>query len=231
MKVLYNPRKIFKTLCIFIAALVICAAAIKLLYHYYKTNGIATLDLIFNLDKEHNIPSLYSFAQLVVAAVLLVIIALHASGKKLRSAKSWWLMAFLFFYIAADELESIHERVDRFLRQNFHTTGFLHFSWIIPAVIILLILGIILLKFVAGLPAISRKRFLIAGTIYIIGAVGGDAVGGEYISIHGNGLGWPYVLEYHIEETMEMFGIACFIYALLQHIKDNISDKIIFKSE
>ena len=231
MKVLYKPFRIFKILCIVITVLVVFAVLFKLLHHYYKTHGIALLDFIFNLDEEHNIPSFYSFAQLVTAGVLLMIIALHASGEKLRYASSWWLMVFLFFYIAVDELESIHERVDKYLRENFHTTGFFHFSWIIPAVILLLILGLILLKFVVNLPPLSRKRFLIAGSVYIVGAVGGDAVAGEYISIHGNGLGWPYVLEYHIEETMEMFGIAYFIYGLLLHIKENISAEIVFKSE
>jgi len=228
MNIPVTPIRVLRTLIKIIAGLVFCGLLTHLLFHYLKSLLIAELSYIFNLDEEHNIPAVYSFFQLLAACFLLAIIARHASQAKHKLRAYWWLMALLFFYISFDELESFHERASLWIHLHFHTTGFFYFAWVIPTIFILLVLGLILLRFLRYLPADSRKRFLIAGTVYITGAVGGDVVAGQYISIHGNGLGWPYVVEYHVEETMEMLAIAYFIYALLLHIRDNIREPVIF---
>jgi hypothetical protein len=228
MNITITPLRLLSTLIKIVCALVFCAVVTRLLFHYNKSPLIEELSYIFNLDEEHNIPAVYSFFQLLFASLLLALIAWHASKTKDRLSGYWWLMTILFFYIAFDELESFHERAGLWLHQHFHTTGFFYFAWVVPAVIILLVLGIILIRFLLSLPVACRKRFLIAGTVYIVGAVGGDIVAGQYISMHGSGLGWPYVVEYHIEETMEMLGIAYFIYALLLYIRDFTTQPVIF---
>jgi len=228
MNISITPSRLLSTLLKIVCVLLFCAVVTRLLFHYYKSPCIAELCYIFNLDEEHNIPAVYSFFQLLAAAFLLAMIAMHASKTKDRLRGYWWLMTILFFYIAFDELESFHERVSLWLHQYFHTTGFFYFAWVAPAVIILLVLGIILLQFLRNLPIACRKRFLVAGIVYITGAVGGDIVAGKYITMHGSGLGWPYVVEYHVEETMELLAIAYFIYALLLHIRDHTRQPVIF---
>jgi hypothetical protein len=228
MNISLTPARLLRTLIKIIAALLFCAVSTRMLFHYFKSPAIAELSFIFNLDEEHNIPAVYSFFQLLGASLLLAMIARHASNTKDKLRAYWWLMTLLFFYIAFDELESFHERASLCLHLHFHTIGFFYFAWVAPAIVILLVLGIILLQFLRHLPAAGRKRFLLAGTVYITGAVGGDIVAGKYITVHGSGLGWPYVVEYHIEETMELLGIAYFIYALLLHIRDNIREPINF---
>ena len=228
MNISITPLRLLSTLIKIVCALVFCAVVTRLLFHYYKSPLIEELCYIFNLDEEHNIPALYSFFQLLAAAFLLALIARHAFKTKDGLSAYWCLMTILFFYIAFDELESFHERASLWLHQQFHTSGLFYFAWVVPAVVTLLILGIILLRFLRNLPLDSRKRFLIAGTVYITGAVGGDVIAGQYISMHGSGLGWPYVVEYHVEETMEMLGIAYFIYALLLYIRDSTTQPVIF---
>ena len=230
MKIFLNPLLVRKVLYRIAGTLVACGIITRLLFHFNKSPAAATISFLFNLDEEHNIPAIFSFLQLLFAGVLLACIAIHSSDKKDPLRRYWWLMTFLFFYIAIDELESIHEMSNAWFHQHFHTTGLLHFAWIIPALFFLLVLSIILFKFLSRLPSLSRKRFLLAGIVYVVGAVGGDAIAGQYISIHGNGLGWPYVLEYHIEEAMEMFSISYFIWALLLHIRDRISPEITFRT-
>jgi hypothetical protein len=211
-----------------VGGLLFCGLCTRMLFHYFKSPAIAELSFIFNLDEEHNIPAVYSFFQLLTACFLLAMIARHAWQTKDKLRAYWWLLTLLFLYISFDELESFHERASLWIHLHFHTTGFFYFAWVAPAIFILLALGIIMGKFLWHLPAPARKRFMLAGTIYISGAVGGDAVAGKYISIHGSGMGWPYVLEYHIEETMELMAIAYFIYALLLYIRDNIKEPVIF---
>jgi MFS family permease len=226
----YNTRKIYNALRVFIVVLVACSILAKGMHHFFKTNLVANIDFLFNLDEEHNVPALFSFLQLLFAGMLLWIISYMVAKAGQRDAGYWKLMAFLFFYIAIDELESIHERFGAVLHSLLHTSGIFYFAWIIAAILILAVLGLVLLGFLQRLPADTRKRFLVAGIVYITGAVGGDLVGGAYISAHGNGLGWPYVLEYHVEETMEMLAIAYFIYSILRHIETHMSKSITFRN-
>jgi len=226
----YLPLRLFRIQKMVILLLVIFSLVFKYCHHYITTQAIVTFDFLFNLDEEHNIPAFYSFLQLFIAGVLLLIVGSHAAGIKNKDARYWRLIAVIMFYIAVDELESIHERVGLFVHSYFHTSGALYFAWVIPAILLLGLLGLVLLNFLRRLPAPSRKRFLFAGIVYLTGALGGDLLGGLYISHHGDGLGWPYVLEYHIEETLEMIGIAYFINAVLLHIKTNVGDRVVFKS-
>jgi hypothetical protein len=228
MTIAVTPTRLLKILVTIVGILVFSGASTRLLFHFNKSPGVEQLCFLFNLDEEHNIPSVYSFIQLLGASSLLAIIALQASRTKDKLRIYWWLMTLLFVYVAFDELESFHERASLWLHLHFHTAGFFYFAWVAPAIILLLILGFVLLQFLRRLPSDSRKRFLLSGSVYIVGAVGGDAIAGKYISAHGSGLGWPYVVEYHIEETMEMIGIAYFIYALLLHIRNHIGSKVFF---
>jgi len=229
MNVSAKPIRVFRTLLKIVAVLLILGIVTRLLFHYFKSPASAAFSFLFNLDEEHNIPALYSFFQLLAASFLLALIARDASQAKKKLRLYWWLMAGLFFYMAFDELESFHERGSLWIHQHLQTTGFFYFAWVMPAVVVLLVLAIILFRFLRDLPKDVRRRFVLSGTVYVAGAVGGDAVAGKYISIHGSGLGWPYVLEYHIEETMELLAIAYFIYALLLYIQDYIREPVIFR--
>jgi hypothetical protein len=99
----------------------------------------------------------------------------------------------------------------------FHTTGSLHYAWIIPAGICVALFVLGYLRFLAKLPAKTRRLFLLAGAIFVGGALGIEAVSGKHASLHGE-QNLTYHLIIAVEELFEMAGVVVFIYALLDHI-------------
>ena len=111
----------------------------------------------------------------------------------------------------------LHEKVIDPVRSFFNTSGFFYFAWIIPASILVLTCLLVFLRFLLGLPAKTRRLFLIAGTVYVSGCIGMEMLGGYYTELHGEQNLVVAILT-TIEEFLEMLGIAIFIYALLWYI-------------
>lgn len=101
-----------------------------------------------------------------------------------------------------------------------NTSGIFYYAWVIPGAIALIIFLIAFAKFINYLPVKTRKLFLIAGSCYV-GDVGIELIGGYYADLYTpHNMG--YALITTIEETLEMLGIAVFIYALLSYISLNL---------
>ncbi len=64
--------------------------------------------------------------------------------------------------------------------------------------------------------------FLVAGLIYISGAIGFNALGGQEAEQNGY-FSVLYTLLYTFEELFEMVGIALFIYALAVYILEHLT--------
>jgi hypothetical protein len=58
--------------------------------------------------------------------------------------------------------------------------GFPHFAWVIPYSLLVLVLGIVYLRFLMDLPPGTRRRFLIAAMPYLAPALGMEMIGGAY---------------------------------------------------
>lgn len=78
-------------------------------------------------------------------------------------------------------------------------------------------------RFIIHLAARTRSLFIIAGLIYIAGALGSELVSGRYYEVHGES-GVTYFIMITIEECLEMTGIVIFIYALTSYIDLQLKD-------
>ena len=67
------------------------------------------------------------------------------------------------------------------------------------------------------LPVRIRILFIIAGSIYVMGAMGLELVGGYHADTYGV-RNTTYVVLVSIEEILEMIGVVIFIYALMSYI-------------
>lgn len=176
-----------------------------------------------NLDEEKNsLPTWYQSSTLLLSSLLLLVIGLARREQKDRDAKYWWLLSFVFLFLSLDESISIHEQMTMPLRTAFHFEGFLFLSWVIPAGILVALLGAVLMKFLFRLPPATRYLMICAGFVYIAGAVGVEMVGANYMFLKNNptdiGLDFTYILITTFEELLEMAGIALFIYTLLNYL-------------
>jgi hypothetical protein len=161
-----------------------------------------------SLSYEGNVPTWFSSSVLLVCAI--------AAGANARDAarwrRHWWGVATVFGYASLDEATEIHEH----LGGRIGTHGVLYFDWVIFAVAILLVLALSYLRFVIALPQATRIGLIVAGLIYIGGAVGMELPLGWWTERFGNdGLG--YALIDWVEETLEMIGAVLALVALAGH--------------
>lgn len=216
-----SARKIFITLLLCIAALVVMQAVVVVDRLNHDTSVNWTLYQLFNFDEESSVPVWFSAIALVACAALLAAIARHAFKRQDKGARYWALLGFIFLFLSFDEAAAIHEQLIPLGRRLVPTGGAFYFAWIIPYGIALAVLLVVLVPFLKSLPRQTMWLFLFAGALYVGGAIGLEMVGGAVISAAGIGGSLPaYHLVATAEETLEMLGIATFIYALIRYMAE-----------
>jgi hypothetical protein len=171
----------------------------------------------FRVDGEGNIPTWFSSSMLLLCAILLLVITIAKKNDGDQYAIHWGVLSLIFLGMSLDEAAVLHERTINTLREAFNLGGFLYYSWIILGIAFLLLFALVYLRFFINLPRKSRSLFLFAGILYVGGAIMMEAIGGRYHEMHGND-NMTYELIATVEESLEMFGVVFFIYALLQYI-------------
>ena len=219
-------RKIIYFLFLTVATLV--------LFHLigqYGRYGLGYRDMfgfveLFHLDRERNIPTFFSALLLLFSAILLVSIYWFMAKGEQHDRRYWLLLAILFLGLSVDESCSLHERLIDPVRAVVGVNPWFYYAWIIPAGIFLVGLGIYLIGFLWRLPTDTRIRFLVAGTIYVGGAIGIEIVGGYYVFFHDKDT-LSYNLIAAVEETMEMIGVVLFIRALFIYMHHHLWNEVV----
>jgi hypothetical protein len=180
---------------------------------------------LFDVDREGNIPTLFSVLLLFCAALLLTVITVLKKKSREPDVSKWTILALGFLYMTIDEAAAIHERLIKPIRGLLGDghVGILYFAWVVPGIAVVFVLMLFFLRFLLRLPARTTVAFVVAATLYIGGALGFELVGGRYVELHG-----PENLTYSmittIEESLEMAGLIVFVYALLKYIADNYKE-------
>lgn len=172
---------------------------------------------LFDVADEGNITSWVSALLFLGAAVLLAMNAHTAHIEGDRDERSWWLLAAVFTYLSLDEAAAVHELLTEPAGSLTDASGLFRYAWIIVAIPLVAILGIALLGYLRRLPVPTRRAFLVAGAVFLGGAIGLEAIGGAVLEAGITGHGVNRLLV-SIEEALENVGIALFIGALLRHM-------------
>lgn len=162
----------------------------------------------FDLDEEQSIGTWFSTLILLFAGLLSLFEARYPGIGPKRWHLAWWLLGVGFCLLSLDEVAGFHEFVNTIV-EDTHWTTF--------GAVLVIALGAVLLPFTLALPVRTRVLFLVAGVIYV-----GGAVGVERATI------WyeendqldtlAYKLWTALEEFMEMVGVTLYIYAVIGHI-------------
>lgn len=167
---------------------------------------VDTLAPMLSLSGEANLPTWVSSMLLFACALVAGAIAM-ARTDALR--RGFWGTCAVFVYASIDESVQLHEH----LGGHYEFGGILYFDWVIWAAVLVVALAIAFWPFVRALPAITRTRLVVAGAIYLGGAIAMELPLGWWTDRHGvDGLG--YALIDWVEETMEMIGAALALFAL-----------------
>jgi hypothetical protein len=189
-----------------------------ILHNQYNSVPSLLLDE-FSVNAEQTIPTWYQVILLFPASVLLGLIARAKSKEKARFSRYWFALAGIFLYLSIDEAASIHEIFSEPLHQAFHTTGVLSFGWQLAAAPLLVIFGLLFLRFLLHLPSRTRNLLILAGILYVGGAFGIDAISAGALPSGGE-LTLPYLALGTVEELFEMAGQVMLVYTLLSYIRE-----------
>lgn len=174
--------------------------------------------VLLSVSGEGKLPTLYSGLTMLAAAVLLGLIAAHERLRGRRFHSHWMWLGIVFALMAMDEMVAIHEMSSRPLREYLGIrSGPLYHAWVVPAMAFLAFMAVTYFRFLLALPARTRMLFVVAGAIYVGGALGMEMAGSAYAAAYGQDL--VYGVLATLEEILEMSGMVLFLYGLMDHLE------------
>ncbi len=177
-------------------------------------NGLVPL---FDFNEERSVPTWFSCWLMMMSAALLGVIATAQRYEGLPYL--WWtVLALVFVYLSLDEALSFHERLNRPVRDLLGTSGALYYAWVIPYAAFSLILLAFSLRPLHELPPATRRRLVLAGLLFVFGALGMEVVGSALVTANKMRITLHSDLAMTLEEILEMSGAIVLVYALLKHI-------------
>ncbi|GAB3826740.1 hypothetical protein GCM10028895_38130 [Pontibacter rugosus] len=198
----------------------------------YESRFTRLIVQYFDFNKEENFPAFFSAVILLFAGLLLFLI--HKRSRSMgaaRHSRHWFILGCIFVFMAVDESVQLHEHIAEFVRPKLSNdlNGLLHWSWVVPYAVFVLIVVAYFLNWVLRLPAETRNIFFISGFMFVAGALGLELVEGYLFKAYGIDHLYNRVM-YCIEELLEMSAVVLFIYALLRHMERS-STRLVFRSQ
>ncbi len=182
--------------------------------HFYgRTFGF----YFFDLNREDSIPTFVSSMGLGVCSLLLFVVAYLVKQNHSSGFLYWVGLAVLFLYMAIDETVRIHEKLGGPLRGVYDPEALYDMVWLIPYGILVLLVGVVYLRFVLRLPRETKVLFIISGLVYLTGVAGFEYLGGRQDALYGVG-NFAYQAFVVLEEGLELLGMGIFMYSILNHI-------------
>lgn len=210
------PVAVASVLAAVVTALVLASCAA-----YYIGRGRGDLVRLLSLDGEMNVPAWYATITLLACSVLLWVIAAVRRAINDPWWRHWRGLGFVFVYVSLDEAISIHERLIEPLQAWLGLGGLLYWPWVIAGAVAVAVLGAVYLKFLLALPRETGRWFATAAALFVGGALGVEMIAASWVEGHGQ-RNIPYILMFTAEETLEMLGVAVFIYALLRYLEREV---------
>lgn len=212
-------KRFIITLVIVVLALNAISFVGRTVEYFLGIKETTALVRLFHIGEEGNITTWYSALSLLFCAILLAIIGYAKKETADPFTRHWNVLALIFLYISLDEAASIHEITMRPLQTMFNASGIFYFGWVIIAIPLVLLFSVMYLKFLLHLPRTFRRLFIIAGVLFVTGALGLELVEGYFYSQELTRWGPIVPLLTTAEEFLEMVGIVVFIYALISYLK------------
>lgn len=221
-----RPESVFRGLAGTAALLLAINAVLQCVAAATGHNSIYGLRPTFDVSLERTIPAFFSSVMLLFSGALLLLMATCHRRRGERFPRLWQLLGLVFVYLAIDESVGFHEKLSEPMSLIVSNRGPLHFTWVAAAIPLLCFLGLVYFRALWALPSRTRWQVILAGGMFVGGAVGLEMLGGWYIQTHSRDL------VYHgfsaVEESLEMFGVIVFIRALLEYLGRQFPDSQIW---
>lgn len=161
----------------------------------------------FDVNSERNVPTAWSASLLLGASVVAAALALRSTALVERA---WLLVAAVAGFLALDESLELHERLGA--AGAVVSGDALHFAWVVPGALLAAAVGLVLLGGLRRQDRTVRRRLVVAGAVYLTGALVLETVSG--LVLRHDLPAEAYVAVTAAEELLEMTG-ACLLLATL----------------
>ncbi len=183
--------------------------AATLFTHVTGHDHVFGLLALLDLDQERGFGMLYQVFLMFLGSSFFFALSV-AARRGLAPVAAWKFLGFVFFYLMLDEYAALHERLMPISRELFGQEGILYFAWILPYGLAAAALAVWALPAILRLPRAPRFYLILAGIVYVSGAVGMEGVSGWYMYSLGGESASPDVVYYlltAVEEGLEMAGV------------------------
>ena len=179
---------------------------------------------LFFPDTEGNAWSWFSALLLAAVAMVLAARALAVRPDRSMSVR-YGILAAVALLMSADEGAQLHEFLNQIGYRITDRLGPFN-AWLIPGVVVVAAMGAGLLWVARGIDPALRRRLVVAGAVFLTGAVGFEAIGTVYAL--GSDLGNPwrtgrYLFLVAAEEALEMLGALIALGAVLARVRVRVT--------
>lgn len=224
MKINLVPRQITKSLIWIVVILTVIHCTLQYLEFGLEIDNISHIRTIFEFEYDANLTTWYSSVTLLFCSVLLAIIACSKKQEYDQFSRHWQILTIIFAVMSLDEVAMLHERAGNLIEKlsSVEYTGWLNYQWVLLGIPLTIIIAIAYLRFIIHLPRRTRNLFILAGALYVGGALGLEILAGHQESLNTSNQ-FLFKLFTTIEELWEKLGVLVFIHALLTYIEKYIS--------
>lgn len=209
-------RRVTTVLVVICGALALLGGLSQALYIWSPDlPGVDTLADLFWVNGDRDVWTWASAMIELICAILLAVIWASERRRDSRFARYWLGLAILFLAMSVDDVAAVHERSERALAW-LPTTGLFYFKWTLLAWPFVIVVGLVYLRFLLKLPGWVRWGIVLAGGLFVGGAVGMEMIS-SYIGYH-QGESPLYQAHTLVEECVEQAGLIVFIHVLLRYL-------------
>jgi len=168
----------------------------------------------FDLSAEQAVPAW-------VSSAVLLLVALAASDMAVRARTApggargrwgyWALLALVFTYLSLDETVGVHEELNEVSAHFVGREGILYYGWYVIALPIVAVFALVMARWLRTLPRRTSTRMVLAGVLYVGGAIGFELVGNALLSAGQPADGILLATEAAFEEGLELSGVSLFL--------------------
>ncbi len=184
----------------------------------------------FDFDQERNIPTWMSSANLILAGLAAMAVGFRVKALGRPRVLAWLFLAAFLIYFSMDDTAVLHEMLGGHkgslgsrLNDFFGLSSFIHYDWVIPAMVVGIPVLLMYLPFWWSLPLDTRILFVIAFVAFAGSQVGLETVIGDFVKSHGTDNMTNHV-ESDVEEWFKVFGWVTFTYASIRYMQKYLPD-------
>lgn len=193
----------------------VLSMAIPALIDHPLTTERGEIRVYFDVFSEGNLPTWWSVALLVLAAVSHGLVGALAVAARMRGAWAWFVSAAVLGGLSLDDHTSLHERLER-IGKDWVTFERFPGYWLVPGIIAGLVIAVALGLLAWRLSGLTRWC-MIGGLALLLGsAMGMEFVQGLLVAAGESGP--VYVLVLHAEELGENLGVLLMITAAVRSV-------------